>query len=261
MKTRFILFCLLVLSSINLWSQDKSVVKIPLIGEDAPSFTAETTKGTLDFPADYGRKWKIIFSHPRDFTPVCSTEILTLAHMQSEFDQLGVKILVVSTDTLEKHKLWVKALEELSYKDKAPVKIDFPLVDDNKASVSKKYGMLHTPTSNTKDVRGVFIINPKNKIEAIFFYPMNIGRNMDEIKRTVIALQTSGTGKDYVLIPANWKEGDDVMVPQFPYTESQLKANPDLKNSYYNVGSFMWFKKMGASNSTTNEGGGTGGSN
>lgn len=263
MKTRFILFCLLVLSSGYLMAQDKNSVKIPLLGDDAPSFTAETTKGTLDFPSDYGHKWKIIFSHPRDFTPVCSSEILTLAHMQSEFDQLGVKIIVVSTDTLEKHNLWVKALEELSYKDKAPVKINFPLVDDNNASISKKYGMLHTPTSNTKDVRGVFIINPKNKIEAIFFYPMNIGRNMDEIKRTVIALQTSGSGKDHVLTPANWKEGDDVMVPQYPYTESQLKANPDLKNSYYNVGSFMWFKKMGSSNSTASgsEGGGTGGSN
>jgi peroxiredoxin (alkyl hydroperoxide reductase subunit C) len=245
MKTRFILFCLLLLSSGYLWSQGKSDVKIPLIGDDAPSFTAETTKGTLDFPADYGRKWKIIFSHPRDFTPVCSTEILELAHMQSDFDQLGVKLLIVSTDTLEKHKLWVNSLEELSYKDKSPVKINFPLVDDNKMVVSKKYGMLHTPTSNTKDVRGVFIIDPKNKIEAIFFYPMNIGRNMDEIKRTVIALQTSGSGKDQVLIPANWKEGDDVMVPHFPYTESQLKANPDLKNL----------------TSSSGEGGGIGGSN
>lgn len=260
MKTKFILFFLLLMSSGLLWSQERYLVKIPLIGSDAPSFTAETTKGTLDFPADYGRKWKIIFSHPRDFTPVCSTEILELAQMQNDFDQLGVKLLIVSTDTLERHKLWVKSLEEVAYKDKAPVKINFAFADDNSCSISKKYGMLHEPVSTTKDVRGVFIISPKNKIEAIYFYPMNIGRNMDEIKRTVIALQTAGNGKDQVLTPANWKLGDDVLVPQFPYTESELKENPDLKNSYYNVGSFLWFKKAGSLTTNSSQGGGTGGS-
>ena len=105
--------------------------------------------------------------------------------------------------------------------------------------------MLHSVASTTKDVRGVFIINPENKIAAIYFYPMNIGRNMEEIKRTVIALQTaSGKGKDRYLMPANWQVGDDVLVPQFPYTEKEVTANPDLKLSYYNVGSYMWFKKM-----------------
>ena len=244
MKIRFVLFSLLLLGCGNLWSQNKTSANIPMIGDDAPSFTAETTSGTLNFPSDYGRKWKIIFSHPRDFTPVCSSEILTLAHMQDEFDKLNVKIVIVSTDTLQKHFMWKKALEELAYKDKQPVKIKFPLIDDNRMRISLAYGMLHMPVSTTKDVRGVFIISPQNKIEAIYFYPMNIGRNMEEIKRTVVALQTSGTGKDQYLIPANWQAGDDLMVPHFPYTEKELKANPDLKNSYYNVGSFMWFKKM-----------------
>ena len=244
MKFRIVLFVLLLLCSGKLWSQNKNSGKIPMIGDDAPSFTAETTSGLLNFPADYGRKWKIIFSHPRDFTPVCSSEILTLAHMQEDFEKLDVKLVIVSTDTLQKHFLWKKALEETAYKDNAPVKINFPLVDDNRLTISKEYGMLHFPVSTTKDVRGVFIINPQNKIEAIYFYPMNIGRNMEEIKRTVIALQTAGTGKDHYLTPANWKEGDDVLVPQYPYTEKELQANPDLKYSYYNVGSFMWFKKM-----------------
>jgi len=241
-KLVFVVF-LLLCSSSYLWSQDKVVGNIPMIGDDAPSFTAETTSGTLNFPIDYGRKWKIIFSHPRDFTPVCSSEILTLAHMQDEFDQLNVKLVIVSTDTLQKHFLWKQSLEELTYKDKEPVKIKFPLVDDKQLQVSRKYGMLHLPVSTTKDVRGVFIIDPENKIEAIYFYPMNIGRNMEEIKRTVIALQTAGKGKDHVLIPANWQLGDDVMVPQYPYTEDQLKENPNLKDNYYNVGSYMWFKK------------------
>lgn len=244
MKIRLVLICLFLLCSINLWSQNKNSVNIPMIGDEAPSFTAETTSGVLNFPADYGRKWKIIFSHPRDFTPVCSTEILTLAAMQEDFEKLNVKLVIVSTDTLQKHFMWKQALEETAYKNKAPVKINFPLVDDNRMAVSKMYGMLHQPVSTTKDVRGVFIIDPQNKIEAIYFYPMNIGRNMEEIKRTVIALQTAGSGKDHYLIPANWQVGDDVLVPQYPYTQKELSANPDLKNSFYNVGSFMWFKKM-----------------
>ena len=244
MKIRLVLFSLLLLGSGNLWSQNKTSSNIPMIGDDAPSFTAETTSGVLNFPLDYGRKWKIIFSHPRDFTPVCSTEILTLAQMQNEFDKLNVKLVIVSTDTLQKHFMWKKALEELSYKNNAPVKINFPLIDDNRMVISKEYGMLHMPASTSKDVRGVFIISPQNKIEAIYFYPMNIGRNMEEIKRTVIALQTAGTGKDHYLIPANWQVGDDLLVPQFPYTDKQLVDNPEIKNSYYNVGSFIWFKKM-----------------
>ncbi len=243
MKNGLMLLLLLFLSSMNLWSQKTNNRSIPLIGDDAPSFTAETTEGTLNFPQDFGSNWKIIFSHPRDFTPVCSSEILELAQLQSDFDKLGVKLLVVSTDELQRHRLWKSALEDLTYKDKVSTKIKFPLVDDSSLAISKQYGMLHIPVSTTKDVRGVFIINPKDKIEAIFFYPMNIGRNMEEIKRTVVALQASGKGKDHLLTPANWQAGDDMLVPQFPYTDEQLKANPLLKDAYYNIGSFMWFKK------------------
>lgn len=243
MKNGLMALLLLLVCSSNLWSQDKHL-SIPLIGDDAPSFTAETTEGTLEFPRDFGNKWKIIFSHPRDFTPVCSSEILELAQMQNDFNQLGVKLLIVSTDELPRHQAWKAALEDLSYKNKQSVKIKFPLVDDNSMQISKKYGMLHQPTSTTKDVRGVFIIDPNDKIEAIFFYPMNIGRNMDEIKRTVVALQAAGKGKNHMLTPANWQAGDDLMVPQFPYTDKQLQENPSLKDAYYNVGSFMWFKKV-----------------
>jgi len=245
MKNGLMLLLLLILFNTALIAQEKSNHQIPLIGDDAPVFSAETTEGPIDFPKDYGNKWKIIFSHPRDFTPVCSSELLELAQMQSDFDNLGVKLLVVSTDELSRHKLWKNTLEETSYKNRQPVKIKFPLTDDNSMKISKAYGMLHTPTSTTKDVRGVFIIDPKNKIEAIFFYPMNIGRNMDEIKRTVVALQSAGNGKDRMLAPANWQAGEDMMVPQFPYTDKQLEANPSIKNAYYNVGPYMWFKKAG----------------
>lgn len=238
---------LLLLCSGVSWSQEISNTKIPLIGDIAPSFTAETTNGQLDFPRDFGKKWKIIFSHPRDFTPVCSTEILKLAQMQDEFEQINIKLLVVSTDTLPMHKTWIKALEDIAAKDNHPVKIKFPLADDNNAAISKTYGMLHYPTSTTRDVRGVYIIDPENKIEAVFFYPMNIGRNMAEIKRTVIALQTAGKGKDHLVTPADWQLGDDLLVPHFPYTDKELKENPAVKNSYYNHGPFMWYKKSNQS--------------
>lgn len=243
MKSRVLLLLLLSIISTNLFAQNKSSYKIPLLGEAAPSFTAETTQGTLNFPLDYGNKWKIIFSHPRDFTPVCSTELLEMAQLQTDFEKLGVKLVVISTDELDQHKAWKKSLEEVTYKNRKPLKISFPLVDDNSREISRKYGMIHEVTSNTKNVRGVFIINPENKIEMISFYPMNIGRNIEEIKRTIMALQASGNGKDHLLTPANWQSGDDLLVPQFPYTEKQLSENPKIKDDFYNVCSYMWFKK------------------
>jgi len=244
MKIKIVLFLLLVFTLSSTWAQKNKNSYIPLIGEKAPTFTAETTSGTINFPDDYGRKWKIIFSHPRDFTPVCSSELFTLAQMQSDFEKLNVQIIVVSTDHLKMHVMWKKEIEATSYQNKQPVRINFPLVDDSKWSVSKQYGMLHQKVSNTKDVRGVYIVNPDNRVEATFFYPTNIGRNMDEIKRTVIALQTAGKGKNGYLIPANWNPGDDVLVPSDPASETKPKSNPDLKSSYYNVGSLLYFKKM-----------------
>lgn len=219
-------------------SQDK----IPLIGSKAPSFTAKSTNGKMTFPDDYGKSWKILFSHPQDFTPVCSSELLELAYMQKDFDRLGVKIAVISTDDLQQHLLWKEQLEGLDYKGRGHQKINFPIIDDKKAVVSRKYGMLHEPTSTVKDVRGVFIIDPNNIVRSINFYPMQVGRNFMEIERTVEALQTAD--KEQVLTPANWNDGDDVLVPYFPYTKEQLAANPKLKDEFYPVGNRMWFKRM-----------------
>jgi peroxiredoxin (alkyl hydroperoxide reductase subunit C) len=223
----------------TVFSQDN---KIPLIGSKAPSFTEESTNGQITFPDDYGKKWKILFSHPQDFTPVCSSELLELAYMQKEFDKLGVKLAVISTNELSLHKMWKEQLESLDYKGRGPQKIEFPLFDDHEFVVSKLYGMLHTPESSDKDVRGVFIIDSKNIVRSINFYPMQVGRNMEEIERIVEALQTAD--KASVLLPANWKPGDDVMVGHFPYTEKQVNENPNLKDEYYNVGDRMWFKKV-----------------
>jgi peroxiredoxin (alkyl hydroperoxide reductase subunit C) len=218
-------------------SQDK----IPLIGSQAPSFTAKSTNGKMTFPDDFGNSWKILFSHPQDFTPVCSSELLELAYMQKNFEKLNVKFAVISTDDVAQHDLWKEHLQELDYKGRGKQAIEFPIIEDVKAVASKRYGMLHEPTSTVKDVRGVFIIDANNVVRAINFYPMQVGRNMIEIERTVVALQTAD--KEQVLTPANWNSGDDVLVPYFPYTKEQLAANPELQDEFYNVGNRMWFKK------------------
>lgn len=216
--------------------------RIPLIGSKAPKFSANSTHGKITFPNDFGKSWKILFSHPADFTPVCSSELLELANLQPTFDRLGVKIAIISTDKVEVHKMWEAHLEELNYKTRGTKEINFPLFEDTEGKSSRLYGMLHEPVSTTKDIRGVFIIDDKNVVRSINFYPMQVGRNMDEIVRIVEALQT--TDGSQVLTPANWEKGDDVMVPHFPYTKAQLAENPKLENEYYNVGNRMWFKKI-----------------
>lgn len=236
---QFILTFLIVLFTIITWSKKNDV---PLIGDKAPSFKENSTNGLLNFPEDYGKNWKILFSHPLDFTPVCTSEMCGLARNQERFDSLGVKVAVVSIDEVERHLLWIEFMERVLNKGDETVKIKFPIVADLSGEVSKKYGMLHSSMDDKRDVRGVFIIDPDNVVQAITFYPMSVGRNMDEILRTVIALQL--TQKENVLTPLNWKPGDDVLVPHPPYTEEELQKNPDLKNQYYNVGEFMWYKKM-----------------
>jgi peroxiredoxin (alkyl hydroperoxide reductase subunit C) len=207
-----------------------------------PEFTAQSTTGKINFPGDYEMKWKIIFSHPADFTPVCSSELLELATMQDEFDDLNTKILVLSTDGISSHMAWVQSLETINYKGEQPVKIEFPLIADPDFKVSKMYGMIHSYTSNTRDVRGVFIIDPSDRIAAIFFYPMNVGRNMDEILRTLIALQTSE--KYDVLTPANWIPGQKVMV-ESPNTEQEAeKMEKKHDKNLTSLTWYMWFRSL-----------------
>lgn len=251
MKKLFLLVAI-VFSISQLWSQEAANTangsnsnedrnfRIPLIGEKAPSFTAESTNGTINFPEDFGRNWKVLFSHPRDFTPVCSTELLELANLQDQFTKLGVKLLVISTDKLETHVQWKKALEMVKLNNKETTKINFPLVDDEHISIAKQYGMIHPETNSTQSVRGVFIIDPNNVIQAVYFYPMNVGRSTDELLRMVTALETSA--KDKVLMPANWKEGQDVLVKVPPKTIDTDNPNGEIAG-YYNPAWFLWFKK------------------
>jgi peroxiredoxin (alkyl hydroperoxide reductase subunit C) len=241
MKTKFAILITFLFSINQLWSQENKETRIPLLGEFAPQFTAESTKGKITFPDDYVMKWKILFSHPSDFTPVCSSEIIELALMQEDFEKLGTQLVVVSTDGLESHVEWIKSLEAVKYKGKTTHKINFPLVADNNLVVSKMYGMIHSYTGVTRDVRGVFIIDPNDRIQAIFFYPSNVGRNIEEIKRTLIALQT--TEKENVLTPVNWKPGEDYLL-HAPKTKADAenlsqKHDPQL----YSLDWYLWFQK------------------
>jgi len=240
MKTSVLTVLAVVLFMGSSFSQSSS--KIPLIGATAPSFTAKSTNGEIKFPNDFGKSWKILFSPPQDFTPVCSSEILELAYLQNDFDKLNVKIAIISTDNVEIHNQWLAHLEEIDYKNRGKQDIKYPISDDHEKSASRLYGMLHEPISTTRDVRGVFVIDPQNKVRSVNFYPMEVGRNLDEIVRLVEALKTIDHAK--VLTPANWENGGDVMVPYFPYTKEQLAANPELKDEFYNMGNRMWFKKV-----------------
>ncbi len=240
MKRMFFTLALAVLVT-GLVYGNKNEYEIPLIGAKAPSFSAKSTDGKLKFPNDFGKSWKILFSHPRDFTPVCTTELLELAYKQGEFEKLGVKLAVISTDLLSQHEMWKAHLEEINYKDRGTVEINFPLIEDNEAIYSRMYGMIHEPTSTTRDVRGVFIIDPDNIVRTINFYPMEVGRSTDEIIRLVQALQT--TVKTDYFTPANWEKGNDVIVPHFPYKKHEVEADPSIKDNFYQVGNRVWFKK------------------
>jgi len=220
------------------FSENPSRSSIPLIGDPAPSFVAETTHGTLHFPEDYGRYWKILFAHPRDFTPVCSSEILELAYAQRDFDQLGVKLVVISTDELKSHYMWKAALEEVPFRNREPVKITFPLVEDHAYAVSDLYGMTHPEAKRGKNIRGVFFIDRDNIVRAIYFYPAEVGRNTEEIKRTLMALQKADDDFN-TATPANWRPGDPVMIP-FP-TPLMLESMNAGNSLYFQYNWFMTF--------------------
>ena len=244
MKRVFITFILFLLFAGHVISgeTEKENTIIPLIGSKAPSFTANSTQGEFSFPIDFGKNWKILFSHPQDFTPVCTTELLELAFLTPEFKKLGVEIAVISVDNLERHNSWIKFLEDVEYKDREKQKVTFPIIEDVQGLVAKKYGMVHLPASSNRDVRGVYIIDPENVVRSIVFYPMEIGRNMNEIVRMVQALQIHD--KSMVYTPANWQVGDDVIVPHRPFPLVELEANPErIKREFYSIKNQIWFKR------------------
>jgi peroxiredoxin (alkyl hydroperoxide reductase subunit C) len=243
MKNLSMFMILVFIVSTGSFAQDNNQEHFPMLGETAPSFVAETTQGKLHFPDDYFNKWKILFSHPADFTAVCSSEIIALATMQDDFEKLNTKIAVLSTDGLNSHIEWCHSLESMQLPGFPQVKIGFPLIPDVDLSISRMYGMIHKYTNTTKDVRGVFIIDPDNKVAAIFYYPSSVGRNLEEIMRTLIALQTAE--KYSVLTPVNWKAGEDVMLQSPKSREESVKLEKKSGDgSYYKADWYIWYKKL-----------------
>lgn len=191
---------------------ENQVYQMPRIGEKAPAFKAVTTQGPINFPADYSGKWKILFSHPADFTPVCTSEFMTFASLASDFEALNTQLVGLSVDGLYSHIAWLRTIKEkIEYKGMKDVEIKFPLIEDITMEVAKTYGMIQPGESSTKAVRAVFFIDPNDVIRTILYYPLALGRNFDEIKRIIIGLQTAD--KFSVALPADWRPGDDVIVP------------------------------------------------
>ncbi len=192
--------------------ESQTPAHLPLIGEKAPAFVAETTQGKINFPGDYKGKWIIFFSHPADFTPVCTTEFMTFASMAGEFRDLNCELVGLSIDSTYSHIAWLRAIKEkIEYKGMKGVEVMFPVISDLTMEVSKAYGMLQPGASNTQAVRAVFMIDPAGVVRAILYYPLSNGRNMQEIKRLLVAMQFSDEHK--IATPANWQPGDDVIVP------------------------------------------------
>ncbi len=190
------------------------------IGDDAPNFTAETTEGEINFYDYLGESWGVLFSHPRDFTPVCTTELGAVAKLKPEFDKRGVKVIGLSVDPSASHHEWAKDIEETQ-----GTALNFPVIADHDKKVADLYEMIHPNASDTATVRSVFVISPDKKIKLSLTYPASTGRNFDEILRVIDSLQL--TAKHSVATPANWKNGDDVIISP-AVSDEQAKAKfPD----------------------------------
>lgn len=194
---------------------------IPRIMDTAPDFRAETTHGPITFSDWQKGSWVILFSHPADFTPVCSTELTEFARRNDEFTRRNTKLIGLSIDSIHSHLAWRENLKQI-----LDVEIPYPLIADLDMKVSTAYGMLHPAASGTATVRAVFIIDPHRMVRALVYYPMNVGRNIDEVMRLLEALQTAD--KNSCALPVNWKPGDKVIVPP-PKTVSEVKEREGHK--------------------------------
>jgi peroxiredoxin (alkyl hydroperoxide reductase subunit C) len=200
---------------------------MPRLGEPAPAFSASTTEGPVNFPADFKGRWVILFSHPADFTPVCTSEFMTFGSMQADFERLNCQLLGLSVDGLASHIAWLRRIEEkVEWKGMKGLKIRFPLIDDVSMKIANMYGMIQPGQSQTAAVRAVFFIDPAGMVRTILYYPLSLGRNFDEIKRILIGLQTNDNFS--VSLPADWRPGDEVIVPA-PRTMEQAAARDTEK--------------------------------
>ena len=192
------------------------------LGDSAPNFTAQTTQGEIDFYEYLGDSWGILFSHPADYTPVCTTELGRTALLKDEFKKRNVKVLAVSVDPLEKHHGWVNDINETQN-----CEVDFPIIADEDKKVSDLYGMIHPNASETSTVRSLFVIGLDKKIKLMITYPASTGRNFNEVLRVIDSLQL--TSKHNLATPADWKNGEDVIVVTAVSTEDAQKKYEDLR--------------------------------
>ncbi|MBK9272988.1 MAG: peroxiredoxin [Flavobacteriales bacterium] len=213
---------------------ETSLPNMPRIGDKAPDFEANTTHGPLKFSEYIKDHWTILFSHPADFTPVCTTELSEFARHGAWFAQHRTKLIGLSIDSIHSHVAWVQNVRE-----RTGVYMDFPIIADIDMRVSKLYGMLHENTSNTAAVRAVFFIDPAGTIRLIMYYPLNVGRNMDEIMRVLEAMQT--VDANACAMPVNWRKGDKVIMPP-PKTLKDLDAR--LKDDSLEKVDFYLAKKQ-----------------
>ncbi len=216
--------------------------RMPLIGDKAPKFKAETTQGTINFPKDYKGKWVVFFSHPADFTPVCTTEFMTFASMADEFKELNCELLGLSIDSTYSHIAWLRTIKErIEYKGMKEVEVLFPVISDLTMDVARAFGMLQPSASTTQAVRAVFIIDPDAVVRAILYYPLSNGRNMQEVKRLLVAMQYSD--EHDIATPANWQPGDDVIVPPPGSCGSAKERVDEAGEDYTCLDWFLCLKK------------------
>jgi len=240
MKKGILLTALFLLSIFLVWTQDNKTKKPLLIGVETPSFVAQSTDGEIDFPGDFGLSWKILIAQPKVYTPVCSSELIELAYQQDSFDELNAKLIIIVPDNLELEKGWKMVLEEINCKDRGRVKINFPLVEDCYYKISNLYGLICPDVKLGQSIRGVFIIDPNNKLRTVFQYPIEVGMNVDELRRTLIALQATYNNQN-VATPANWQPGDDLIVPVISAFERENMGNSN--SDLYQLSWCMTFKK------------------
>ncbi len=197
-------------------TENPTAQTLPRIGDTAPDFKAPTTHGEIQFSQWQGQDWVVLFSHPADFTPVCSTELTEFGRRVEEFKKRNTKLIGLSIDSVHSHLAWTQNLAKI-----LNVKLPFPLIADLSTDVARKYGMIHPGESTTVTVRALFVIDPQKKIRGVIYYPLNVGRNVDEVIRLLDALQTAE--KHGVACPVNWKPGDKVIIPP-PKTEADIEA-------------------------------------
>ena len=216
---------------------------MPLIGDNAPSFVAQTTNGTLKFPEDFKGRWVVLFSHPMDFTPVCTTEFLSFQSMLNEFNKLNTDLIGLSVGAISSHLAWFRSIhDEINFKDWQNTIIDFPVIADIDLHISKLYGMIHPKTSETKTVRAVFIIDDRGIIRTILYYPQTTGRNIKEILRILTALKT--TDAFGVSTPSDWLPGMPVIEPS-PQTAHDMVKRTKSKNKNTDVQTwYLTFREL-----------------